>query len=91
MPSGMFVGVDAHIDPRAVTNSPKISEKTVRFAGAMWASTPTKRRENFRNLVGADDSVRPAEHISKTQKSPANSYFCRDDVGIAPYANLRNF
>ena len=39
MPSGMFVGVDAHIDPRAVTNSPKISEKTVRFAGAMWAST----------------------------------------------------
>ena len=38
----MFVGVDAHIDPRAVTNSPKISEKTVRFAGAMWASPLTQ-------------------------------------------------
>ena len=42
----MFVGVDAHIDPRAVTNSPKISKKTVRFAGAMWASPPTNPKES---------------------------------------------
>ena len=48
MPSGRaggrigFVGVDAHIDPRAVTNSPKISVKTNDSAGAMWASPPTR-------------------------------------------------
>ena len=53
----MFVGVDAHIDPRAVTNSPKISEKTVRFAGAMWASPPYAKLEDFRD---------PLERIKKS-------------------------
>ena len=41
MPSGMFVGVDAHIDPRAPPDSPKISVKSVLSAGTMWASSPT--------------------------------------------------
>jgi len=46
MASGEFVGVDAHIDPRARTNLPEIFVKTVQFAGAMWASPPTKRYED---------------------------------------------
>ena len=39
---GKFVGVDAHIDPREVTNSPRISVKSGLFAGTMWASSPTQ-------------------------------------------------
>ena len=30
--------------------------------GAMWASPPTRSREDFRNPVGADDSVRPQKN-----------------------------
>ena len=37
-----FVGVDAYIDPRVPSNSPEISVKTGLFAGAMWASPPTR-------------------------------------------------
>ena len=42
---GKFVGVDAHIDPREVANSPRISVKSGLFAGTMWASSPTHNRK----------------------------------------------
>ena len=41
-----FVGVDAHIDPRARANSPGIFVKSVYTAGSMWASTPTQGKES---------------------------------------------
>ena len=56
----------------AITNSPKVIVKSVRSAGSMWASTPTRNRENLRESVGADDSVRP-QKIRFLRKLSANS------------------
>ena len=72
----------------AITNSPKVIVKSVRSAGSMWAPTPTRNRENLRESVGADDSVRP-QKIRFLRKLSANSQLPLGGQGRPPLRTFR--
>ena len=66
-------------------NLPGSTQLPGRFSAIQCASTPTRDREDFRNLVGAGDSARPEEVTNSPQISVKNGAVCRANVGIDPY------
>ena len=66
-------------------NSHWIFVKTVRIAGAMWASPPTNTPEVPKKLVGADASVRPWEVSNSPEIFVKKQIFLRADRVVRPY------
>ena len=85
------VGVDAHIDPREVTNSPKITVKTDNSAGAMWASPPTRFPVIALILHGYGElrQIEPQARKAQEQNQNGGEYVDAEEAsGIIPLVDV---